>query len=260
MGDVEALDRLLTTPVYAEGKFACPFFLVGRFVGHRRSNATFEAASVVALDVEKGPSTQEAHATFKDWHHLIYTTWSHRPAAHRFRLVFPLTREVDAREYKLLWTLLSKKLGAGSDPQTKDLARALFLPAIRPDGQRAAAKAWTEAPLLEPDALLMAELKLVRPVAHRSVAPVSLPEWEARCEARLRLNSDPEARRRAGAWLQGKIQGNRVEGVVCPQCGRASVWFWVEPGKMRTAACNHRNSCGWWGYLDGLLDAAGSLG
>lgn len=261
VGDLEELEKLLTTPVWAAGKFACPFFLCGRFRENHRSNATFEAASIVALDVEKGPTTREAHETFKTYRHLIYTTWSHRLEAPRFRLVLPLARDVDAKEYKLLWMILAKRLGVGADPQTKDLARALFFPAIRPDGRKASAKAWTEVPLLEPDALLIEALKLITPKpSRRPLPPVSVPDFAARKEAQLRLNTDTETRRRAGEWLQGQVRGNRVEGVNCPQCGRPSVWFWIEPGRMKTAACNHKNSCGWWGHLDGLLDAAGSLG
>jgi hypothetical protein len=33
------------------------------------------------------------------------------------------------------------------------------------------------------------------------------------------------------------------------------VWFWLEPGRMGGARCNHSNSCGWDGPLDALLDA-----
>lgn len=261
-GDFDALARLVLTPAPGEGKFACPFFLVGAFAQDERRNAAFERASVVALDVEGGPTTREAHERFVGAAHLLYTTWRHTREAHRFRLVFPLARDVTATEFRLLWVLLAKRLGSGADPQTKDLARALFLPAIRPDGGRAAAKAWADAPLLDPDAELAEALALVGPArarpVRRLVPPVALPMDEARHLARRRLATDGEARERAAAFLGARIRARRAEGILCPGCARASVWFWVEPGRMGGARCNHRNSCGWYSPLDELLDVHGS--
>ena len=261
-GDFDALAQLVLTPVPGAGKFACPFFLVGAFTGDERRNTAFESASVVGLDVEGGPTTREAHERFIGAAHLLYTTWRHTREAHRFRLVFPLSRDVNATEFRLLWALLAKRLVTGADPQTKDLARALFLPAIRPDGGRALAKAWTEAPLLDPDAELGEALALVGPgrraPLRRWVRPVELPMDEARRLARRRLSTEPEVRERAAAFLGARVHARRAEAIVCPACGRASVWFWVEPGRMAGARCNHRNSCGWFGPLDQLLDAHGS--
>jgi hypothetical protein len=257
-GDLGALDALLTSPVRGAGKFACPFFLVGAFTDDRRHNAGFERASVVALDVENGVSTREAHARFVGAHHAIYTTWRHTTAEQRFRLVLPLGRDVNAQEYKLLWVILARRLGSGADPQTKDLARALFLPAIRPDGGRALAKAWAEAPLLDPDAVLTEALALVPPDApprpRRPLTPVTLPMDAARRLARLRLAREPEARHRAAEYLGARVSGRRADAIRCPACDRPSVWFWLEPGRMSAARCSHRNSCGWYGPLDLLLD------
>jgi hypothetical protein len=257
-GDLAALLRLFTMPVPGAGKFACPFVTACTFTDDRRTNAGFERASLVALDVENGVTTREAHARFAAFTHAIYTTWRHTPEAHRFRLVLPLARDVDAREYKLLWAVLARRLGAGADPQTKDLARALFLPAVRPDGGRAAAKAWEDAPVLDPDALLVEALALVRPEAlprpRRPLTVQVLPMDAARRLARRRLAEEPEARQRAAQHLGARLVGRRAEGVPCPQCARPSVWFWLEPGRMGGARCNHRNSCGWDGPLDVLLD------
>lgn len=246
-GDLDDLVRLLTRPVPGDGKFACPFLLVGAFAGDQRRNAAFECASVVALDVEGGPTTREAHDRFLDVAHVIYTTWRHEASAHRFRLVFPLARDVNATEYKLLWTLLAKRLGRGADPQTKDLARALFLPAVRPDGRRAAAKAWRDAPLLDPDAMLVEALRLVRPRPDR-VCVTAMTGGRGH---------GPVDRGRAAERLGATVRSNRAERMTCPQCGRPSVWFWLAQGRMRGARCNHRNSCGWYGPISMLLEAGG---
>ncbi len=259
--DLRALVAFFLARHMVPGKFCTPYFLVGAFTDGVRRNSAFEFASVIALDVENGPTTHEAHALFRGWFHIIYTTASHRHDAHRFRIVFPLARDVTAAEYKLLWAWLAAMLGRGADPQTKDLARALFLRSERPDGGRSAAKAWEEAPLLDPDSALVDACAAHEPAtapAGPPRPPVQLPTGEARREAQLRLNTEPAARRRAAAYLDGKVRGDRADDVLCPRCGRTSVWFWLEPGKMKTAKCNHHNSCGWWGHLDELLDAHGA--
>jgi hypothetical protein len=241
-GDFGDLVALLTRPVAGEGKFVCPFFLVGAFADGQRRNAAFESASVVALDVEGGPTTREAHDRFVDMAHVIYTTWRHERSAHRFRLVIPLARDVNATEYKLLWAVLAKRLGRGADPQTKDLARALFVPAVRPDGRRAAAKAWTEAAVLDPDVLLREALKLVPPRPQRfCVTAATGGRFHA-----------PVDRATIAERLRATVRSNRAERLVCPNCGRPSAWFWLGEGRMRGARCNHRNSCGWYGPISML--------
>ena len=40
-----------------------------------------------------------------------------------------------------------------------------------------------------------------------------------------------------------------VDCYVCPGCGRASVLWYVEPGRKASAWCAHQNSCGWFGPL-----------
>lgn len=241
-GDFGDLVTLLTRPVAGEGKFACPFFLVGAFADDQRRNAAFESASVVALDVEGGPTTREAHDRFVDVAHVIYTTWRHERSAHRFRLVIPLARDMNATEYKLLWAVLAKRLGRGADPQTKDLARALFVPAVRPDGRRAAAKAWTEAAVLDPDVLLREALKLVTPRPQRFCVTAATGG---------RFHG-PVDRATIAERLRATVRSNRAERLVCPNCGRPSAWFWLGEGRMRGARCNHRNSCGWYGPISML--------
>lgn len=260
-GDLGSVEQLLTTRHRAAGKFVCPFFLVGAFTGDERRNNAFELASVVALDIEGGPTTQAAHERFIDLRHLIYTTWQHDRDAHRFRLVFPLARDLNADEYRLVWAHLAERLGSGVDTLTKDLARALFLPAVRPDGRRAAAAVWSEAPLLDPNAVLAEAASLATAPSLRTLRPlrpIKLPWDEARRAARRRLAHEPEARRRAAVRLQARVREQCAHDVVCPGCGRPSVWFWLNPGKLAGVRCKHLNSCGWSGPLDVLLDASGT--
>ena len=96
-----------------------------------------------------------------------------------------------------------------------------------------------------------------RPQPRRTLPPVSARPDRARRIAQHRLNHDPEVRERAALRLEARIAGGKASRIRCPQCGRLSVWFWLNPDDCRTASCNHQNSCGWWGFLDTLLDLSG---
>lgn len=74
-------------------------------------------------------------------------------------------------------------------------------------------------------------------------------------EVRRRLREDPDARETLGQAIGGKRKGDRMVRVPCPACGRPSVWWYLDPSAhdTRSAACEHKNSCGWGG---GLYDLA----
>ncbi len=257
--DLQELDSFLTTPVPAPGKYASPYYVGGALEGGRRALAAVERMSLLSLDIEGGPTIQDAHEAFLPFHHAVYTSWRHTPAAHRFRLVLPLSQDVSSEAYRVLWAWAAARMGRGVDPQAKDPSRALFLPAVKPDGSRAEAWAWADAPLLDPAPILEAHQQ--REAARKATRPpprrVYVPEDRARRLARHRLRTDRGTRERAADWLDASIRGGRAERIACPSCGRPSVWFYLEPGAKSTASCNHLHSCGWWGHLDELLEQRG---
>ena len=259
--DLMELDSFLTTPVPAPGKYACPYYVGGALRDGRRALAAVQRMSVLSLDVEGGPTLQDAHEAFQPFHHVVYTSWRHAPQAHRFRLVLPLVRDVSSEAYRVLWAWAAARMGSGVDPQAKDPSRALFLPVVKPDGSRALTRVWSEAPPLDPAPILEDHRGLETKTRPRPVKTptrrTSVPEDQARRLARHRLRTDRGTRERAAAWLDAQVRGSRAEGVTCPSCGRPSAWFYLEPGAKSTASCNHLNSCGWWGHLDELLEQQG---
>ncbi|MFT5682673.1 MAG: hypothetical protein ACI8RZ_003597 [Myxococcota bacterium] len=72
-----------------------------------------------------------------------------------------------------------------------------------------------------------------------------------------RLNQEPAARRDLGAVLDGVVGAELIRHVRCPQCGKRSVWWPIRPDQRKTASCNHRNTCGWWGWLFDLALLSG---
>lgn len=64
-----------------------------------------------------------------DNHYFVcYSTASSTEANPKFRIVFPLTREVPRQEIKHFWFALNKELGEVGDIQTKDLSRMYYIP------------------------------------------------------------------------------------------------------------------------------------
>ena len=67
-------------------------------------------------------------------------------------------------------------------------------------------------------------------------------------EAQRLLMEDPDARYRLGIAIGGRAQGKQIKGILCPNCGRRSVYYYIDPrvNRDKSARCNHRNSCQFW--------------
>ncbi|MCB9610502.1 MAG: hypothetical protein H6716_28190 [Polyangiaceae bacterium] len=245
-GDLEATADFLTTPVEAEDKYLCPFFVPARLAGGLRRKDAVEAVTLLGFDFDKGGTGNEAHRAVDGWAHVMHTTWSHREDEAHFRLVLFPDRDMSASEYARVWKWGAHVLGNRVDDKTKDASRAFFLPAIKPDGTRAWSKAWLDRPLFPVDHALEQARRLWpsrRPRQNHHFGDAELNHA---------LRDDPDARLRLAVQLGARVGGNRATHIHCPSCGRASVWFWIDPREMHVARCNHLNSCGWFGHLDQL--------
>lgn len=90
----------------------CGAFVGGRLTGNKRSKATVEYRSIIALDADKA-----SQSFFVDWavsigaEAAMYTTWSHKPESPRWRLCAPLSRDVTTDEHRLIVRALMIELG-----------------------------------------------------------------------------------------------------------------------------------------------------
>ena len=259
---LDFIARRLTTAFDAPSKHAAPLFCPAVFRDNCRRLANVETCSMVVLDVDHGATLDEASTLFEGVAHVLYTSFRHTPAEHRFRVVLPLSRDVDAETYRRLWRWASDQLGGKADPQASDPSR-LFFRYCRTEHAEHCVQ--LDAPLLDVDAALAA----IPPPAPRKdtwtfrgvelpVRPPA-PSWrhpdalvEQHRQAR-RLRDDPRARRELAVRLDARILerdgGEVATAITCPSCGRPSAWFFIAPQRKHTAACNHRQHCGWWGSL-----------
>jgi hypothetical protein len=91
-----------------------------------------------------------------------------------------------------------------------------------------------------------------KPPPVRVEIPVSVTPRELRRVFDAAIDTDPDVRRRLGEQVGGTYRAAQrpyVDGIRCPTCGRAEVWFYVDGGP---AVCHHRNSCKWAGPLTRL--------
>ena len=105
--------------------------------GTTRANANVtEWANWAALDVDNHTFNKDIEndlaRLYPDYHFICYSTASSTEDHPKFRLVFPLSRTVDAKEIRHFWFALNTEFGRVGDTQTKDLSRMYYVPAQYP--------------------------------------------------------------------------------------------------------------------------------
>ena len=255
--ELHELEDALGQPRPFLGKYQGEFYVGGQLREDRRLAANVLGMDVVSLDVDHGLTAPEVHERLRPWQHVIWHTYRHRPEAPRCRAAIPLARTITGEEYRRVWAWGASVLGGYADAKAADPSRACMFPPLRPDGSRAVVRVFNGAPLLIPDEVMPA------PPAPRTPSPPltrgRVSPDRADWEARQRLRTNENARQTAANLLDARVAGDRAERIVCPRCDRRSVWFWITPGKMTGARCDHLGSCGWFGGLDTLLDSRGAL-
>jgi predicted RNA-binding Zn-ribbon protein involved in translation (DUF1610 family) len=249
---------LTTFPVVpAADKRALPAWSPATFApGAPRRSEFVVGVECLVLDVDAG----DPAVAFEAWPGLtavLHTTWSHRPEAPRFRLVLPLARAVPASLWGPAWSWATERAPA-ADPACKDPARLYFRPAV-PTASAPFSSQVQVGALLDLCAHVPDAPPPQPPIAAAKRRPVSVPARLRDQAVATRFAHDPATREAAavelGAQLHGQGADQRATHVACPACGRPSVWFFVAPRQLRSARCNHRESCGWSGPLDALVGA-----
>jgi len=99
----------------------------------RANKNVIEWAGWAAVDVDdhdfKGDLKNELATLYGNYYYVCYSTASSNSDFPKFRLVFPLTEQVEASRIKHFWFALNSELGSIGDKQTKDLSRMYYIPA-----------------------------------------------------------------------------------------------------------------------------------
>jgi hypothetical protein len=105
--------------------------------GTTRANDNVVAwAGWAAIDVDdhefKGNLKDELASKFGNWYYVCYSTASSTVDSPKFRLVFPLTAQVEGARIRHFWYALNTEFDSIGDKQTKDLSRMYYVPAQYP--------------------------------------------------------------------------------------------------------------------------------
>ena len=224
-----------------------------------RSKETALRVSALVLDYDdKGATLDSIRAAWSDWAHVVHTSWSHTDKAHRCRLVVPLTVPIPAEMWPRLWTWAYRR-APDIDDRCSDASRIYFLPTTREHDSPFEVHT-NDGPPLDVGSLELPAVDDTAPIARALPGKnrTRAPRPRAARQSRGDMNrsekrrykmfaTDPKLREEAARRVGAKIVDNRATRAPCPQCGKESVWWWIEPTSMVTAQCDHRNTCGWYG-------------
>ena len=71
--------------------------------------------------------------TFSNYKFTCYSSASSTKEKPKFRVVLPLSRQIDHDDIRHFWYSLNKEFNSLNDPQTKDLSRMYYVPAKYPN-------------------------------------------------------------------------------------------------------------------------------
>lgn len=230
----------MATPIRidVEDKLQCPAWSPASYrqgCPARTARAVL-AVSCLVLDYDYGSSLDEMQAPWRDWPHVLHTSWSHTDRSPKARVIVPLEVPISGEDWARAWRWAHAR-DSRIDPACKDPSRIYFVPVDRPQFE---ARIWKE-----PIRFLRIDLPDPDPPPRR-IPP------DPYMRTADRLKEDPDLRTAHGLALGGRVVGDRIEGVLCPQCGRGSIWWPIAPIRNPRALCSHRRSCGWSGWLDTL--------
>ncbi|GHU68099.1 hypothetical protein FACS1894184_09280 [Clostridia bacterium] len=111
-------------------------FVLGHLKGGQRKKTNVECRSGITLDADF--ATNETIDKIRATHHqaLIYSTHGHTPESPRYRIIFPLQREITADEYSCVARLVAHEIGMDFfDDSTYEASRLMYWPSCPSDGE-----------------------------------------------------------------------------------------------------------------------------
>jgi len=122
------------------GRDSSPLVSPARYIlGKTRSNKSVEVwGGWACLDVDDFVCSSEhleqtLYEKFGEYYYICYSTASSTIEQPKFRLVFPLTKEVVSKDLPHFWFAMNKEFDELGDEQTKDLSRMYYVPAQYPN-------------------------------------------------------------------------------------------------------------------------------
>jgi hypothetical protein len=93
--------------------------------GYRDDAHCKPGVNLAVIDVDDGVSLETAQLLLADYHYIMHTTKRHTDDSHRFRIIIPLSHEVElgSKDYKEFMSNIYQWMPFGCDEQTNDRPR-----------------------------------------------------------------------------------------------------------------------------------------
>jgi predicted P-loop ATPase len=130
-------------------------FVGGTLEGGKRGSHTVSGRSILSFDLDDAPQHfwEDFSLLAAGYAAALYSTHKHKPAKPRFRLLVPLSRDVNADEYEAVARMLATDIGMEyMDPSTFQPSRLMYWPSCSEDAEYIFEQ--LDAPFLDPDEIL----------------------------------------------------------------------------------------------------------
>jgi hypothetical protein len=130
------IDTFVRDPEVVRDKRKVAGFSLASFTDNRRALPRVEQVHALILDFDEGDTTirQAAHL-LPNVRGVTYTTFRHTSEHPKLRVIFLLSRPVDAEEYSRVWAWVADKITRAKrvlDESTRDASRFWYLPSHPP--------------------------------------------------------------------------------------------------------------------------------
>ena len=237
------------------------------FTNGRRGKVHAEKITCLVYDMDDGIAPFDSWRLFSDYNVIAHTSFSHKPQFHKYRIILPLANPIPACEWNRasiagvnLWNETVKR-GAPDGKAIVDNARMYFrfaLPVSDLSTSHPLHPAhnhefgyWESGAFLD---LKYDHIKIAKPVMPQNA--IYTPK-KGGVVGKRDLMLMPDARLSVANSVGAEINGNVARKITCSKCNRRSVHFYIDlVGSgiaMRGWQCNHKGSCGNYGFLEELL-------
>jgi uncharacterized protein (DUF927 family) len=100
--------------------------------GGIRKNEFVEKVYFAVIDIDKGMPHDVLQERFSGYTYLIHSSFNHSPELEKYRMILPLSKPVEAAEWRHVWNRINEFAGGCNDLSTKDPARLYYKPAHPP--------------------------------------------------------------------------------------------------------------------------------
>ena len=228
----------LTTLRINSNKKHLPMWSPCLYLGRKTKEHTISVEMLV-FDIDDG-TRLEALQEFEDLQYIAHTSYSHIPEYPKWRLILPLKKAIPANHWRYAWEVGAKlwreRTKSKIDPSCKNANRFYFVLGCPKERSHFARVAYNrDGELLDLQYKIPKKKKII----------VFNQEERSKQEKSTLSRED---RISLASSLGGVIAHDRAVKIPCPKCGRRSMWYWLDPTNMKTARCNHQNSCGYYCY------------